>query len=73
MRKLGLLLSALAAISVVGCQGGGDVSSQDEAAIRKKLSGPPSIPGHSGPGGGARMKEKQAAVGGGAQAPAGGQ
>ena len=74
MRKLGLLLSGIAVLSVIGCSGGGDVSPEQEAALRKKLSGPPTIPGHevhNGPGGGARMKEKQAQAG--AQAPASGQ
>jgi len=74
MRKLGMLLSGIAVLSAVGCSGGsGDVNPEQEAALRKKLSGPPTIPGHEGAGGGARTKEKQAQATPGAQAPAGGQ
>jgi len=72
MTKLGLLLVGIAAFSLIGCNSGGEVSPQQEAALHQKLAGPPTIPGHEGAGGGARMKDKQAQPGAGGQVPAGG-
>jgi len=54
-----ILLAGLAAICMVGCGDSGATSPTDEAKLREKLAGPPTMPGHKAPGGNmASMKRK---------------
>jgi hypothetical protein len=73
MKKLSLLLAAVPLLTIVGC-GAGGASDSDDKALRKELSGPPSMEAlakkHPS---GANKEKMKGAAGGGAPAAAGGQ